>query len=142
MKQRRSRRRLHGEDGQAMLEFALILPIVLLILCGILDFGWMYYNQLALNNICREGARYAVVSTAESHETDGILRHIENFIDDTYPIDDIVVTVTYTKPLDPLNGDVVVAAEKEFHYLTPVISTVTGKQSRTLTAQVVMKVES
>ncbi len=143
MKKRRTRRWLRrGEDGQAMLEFALVLPIFLLILCGILDFGWLYYNQLALNNICREGARYAVVSTAEDKTTDGILRHIENFIDDTYPIEDIVVTVAYTKPLDPLSGDVVVAAEKEFQYLTPIISTVTGQQSRTLTAQVVMKVES
>ncbi len=142
MKKRRTRRRLRGEDGQAMLEFALVLPIFLLILCGILDFGWLYYNQLALNNICREGARYAVVSTAENHDTSGILRHIENFIEDTYPIEGIVVTVDYTKPLDPLSGDVVVAAEKEFRYLTPIISTVTGKPTRTLTAQVVMKVES
>ena len=143
MKKRRTRGRFRrGEDGQAMLEFALILPVFLLILCGILDFGWLYYNQLALNNICREGARYAVVSTAEDHSTEGILRHIENFIDDTYPVDDIVVTVSYTKPLDPLSGDVVVAAEKEFQYLTPIISTVTGQPSRTLTAQVVMKVES
>lgn len=125
-----------------MLELALVLPIFLLILCGILDFGWMYYNQLALNNICREGARYAVVSTAETNDTEGILRHIENFIEDTYPMDDIYVTVSYTKPLDPLSGDVVVAAQKEFHYLTPVISTVTGSDSRTLSAQVVMRVES
>lgn len=66
-----------------------------------------------------------------------------NFHDQfTYPMEDIVVTVTYTKPLDPLSGDVVVAAQREFHYLTPIISTVTGKPSRTLTAQVVMKVES
>ena len=142
MKKRRTRRRFRGEDGQAMLELALVLPIFLLILCGILDFGWLYYNQLALNNICREGARYAVVNTAESHETDGIQRHIDNFIEATYPIEEIVVTVSYTKPLDPLSGDVVVAAEKEFHYLTPVISTVTGQPTRTLTAQVVMKVES
>ena len=70
-----------GEDGQAMVEFALILPILLLILCGIIDFGWLFYNQLALNNICREGARYAVVNTAEDHSTDDILRHIDNYIE-------------------------------------------------------------
>lgn len=142
MKKRRSRRRLRGEDGQAMLEFALVLPIFLLILCGMLDYGWLYYNQLALNNICREGARYAVVSTAEDHTTDGIQRHIENYVEDTYPMQDIEVTVTYSKPLDPLNGDVTVTAQKEFRYITPLISTVTGEQSRMLTAQVVMRVES
>lgn len=130
------------EDGQAMLEFALILPIFLLILCGIIDFGWLFYNQLALNNICREGARYAIVNTAADHSTDEIMRHIDNYIEGSYSLGEVDVTVTYTKPLDPVGGDVKVAAEKEFRYLTPVISTVTGRASRPLVAEVVMKVES
>jgi len=131
-----------NEDGQAMVEFALVLPIFLLILCGIIDFGWLFYNQLALNNICREGARYAIVNTAEDHSTNAILTHIDNYIDSTYVIGDVDVTVKYTKPLDPVGGDVKVVAEKDFKYLTPIISTVTGKPSRKLVAEVVMKVES
>lgn len=131
-----------NEDGQAMLEFALVLPIFLLILCGIIDFGWLFYNQLALNNICREGARYAVVNTAPDHSTDDIIHHIDNYIESTYTLGDVDVTVTYTKPNDPVGGDVIVAADKEFRYLTPVISTVTGKPSRPLVAEVIMKVES
>lgn len=142
MKKRRLRRKLRGEEGQAMLEFALVLPIFLLILCGILDFGWLYYNELALNNICREGARYAVVHTAEDKSTQGILRHIDNYIEETYSLGEVDVRVTYSRPLDPLSGDVIVSAEKEFRYLTPVISTVTGKPSRQIAAEVVMKVES
>lgn len=130
------------EDGQAMLEFALVLPIFLLILCGIIDFGWLFYNQLALNNICREGARYAVVNTASDHSTDEIHRHIDDYIETTYVLGDVDVTVTYTKPLDPVDGDVVITAQKEFKYLTPIISTVTGKPTKMLGAQVVMKVES
>ena len=66
------------EDGQAMVEFALILPIFLLILCGIIDFGWLFYNQISLNNACREGARYAVVNTADGADTQAITAHIEN----------------------------------------------------------------
>ena len=130
------------EDGQAMLEFALVLPIFLLILCGIIDFGWLFYNQLALNNICREGARYAVVNTAPNHSTDDIIHHIDNYIEGTYTLGDVDITVVYSKPNDPVGGDVTVAAEKEFRYLTPVISTVTGRASRPIVAEVVMKVES
>ena len=131
------------EDGQAMLEFALVLPIFLLILCGIIDFGWMFYNQLALNNISREGARYAVVSTAADNSTDEILHHIEGYIDDTYPVlGDVDITVKYTTPLSPVGGDVIVSIEKDFSYLTPIISSVTGKPSRQLVSEVVMKVES
>ena len=130
------------DDGQAMLEFALVLPIFLLILCGIIDFGWLFYNQLALNNICREGARYAIVNTAADHSTDEIDRHIDNYIESTYVLGDVDVDVSYTKPLDPIGGDVVVSAQKEFRYLTPIISTVTGRPTRMLGATVVMKVES
>lgn len=136
------RRRLRGEDGQALLEFALVLPIFLLILCGILDFGWLFYNQLALNNICREGARYAVVNTAPNHTTDGILHHIQNYMEDTYTLGDVDVTVTYSQPLDPISGDVTVAVVEDFHFLTPLVSTVIGTDERQLTAQVIMKVES
>lgn len=130
------------EDGQAMLEFALILPIFLLILCGIIDFGWLFYNQLALNNICREGARYAVVNTAADYSMDNICRYIDDYIEETYVIGEVDVTVSYSKPTDPLSGDVTVLAVKDFRYLTPLISSVTGKPSRTLTAEVIMKVES
>ena len=71
-------KKFRREDGQSMVEFALILPIFLLILCGIIDFGWLFYNQLSLNNACREGARYAVVHTAENADTQAIIDHIEN----------------------------------------------------------------
>jgi hypothetical protein len=47
--------------GQALVEFALVFPIFLLILFSIIDFGrYVYYVQI-LNNAAREGARYAIV---------------------------------------------------------------------------------
>jgi len=45
------------EKGQAMVETALVLPLFLLILCGIIDYGWIFSNQLMLNNSSRDGAR-------------------------------------------------------------------------------------
>ncbi|MEL7655570.1 MAG: TadE/TadG family type IV pilus assembly protein [Bacillota bacterium] len=52
---------LKKEKGQAMVEFALVLPILLTLLCGIIDFGWIFGNQLMANNACREAARYTAV---------------------------------------------------------------------------------
>jgi len=49
------------ENGQAMVEFALVLPILLLLVAGIIDFGWLYYNQLTANNASREAARYIAI---------------------------------------------------------------------------------
>ncbi|MDH4142870.1 MAG: pilus assembly protein [Chloroflexota bacterium] len=43
-----------------MVEFALILPVFLLILSGVLDFGFMLYSRMTVINATREGARLAV----------------------------------------------------------------------------------
>ena len=47
--------------GQAMVEFALILPVFLVVALGIVDFGWAFKNYITLTNSAREGARMAVV---------------------------------------------------------------------------------
>ncbi len=65
----RGRRRTRWQRmrrGQAMVEFAIVAPIFLLILFGIIDFGrYVYYVQV-LNNAAREGTRYAIVHGANS----------------------------------------------------------------------------
>ncbi len=129
------------EDGQATVEFALILPVFLLILCGIIDFGWLFYNQLSLNNACREGARYAVVNTAENADTQAIINHIENTTTTVFANDGIDITVEYSAPNDPTSGDVTVSLEADISFFTPVLSTIMGKE-KTITSTVIMKVES
>lgn len=134
-------KRKKREDGQAMVEFALILPIFLLILCGIIDFGWLFYNQLSLNNACREGARYAVVHTAENADTQAIINHIENTTTTVFANDGIDISVKYSSPSDPTAGDVTVDMKADISFFTPVLSTVLGKE-KTITSTVIMKVES
>lgn len=141
MKKRLFSKNNKREDGQAMVEFALILPIFLLILCGIIDFGWLFYNQLSLNNACREGARYAVVNTAEDASTQAIINHIENTTTTVFANDGVDIKIEYSSPNDPTEGDITVSMEAEISFFTPVLSTVLGKE-KTITSTVIMKVES
>lgn len=141
MKIHRKSKKDKKEDGQAMVEFALILPVFLLILCGIIDFGWLFYNQLSLNNACREGARYAVVNTAEDGDTLSIINHIENTTTTVFANDGVDISVTYSSPNDPTSGDITVSMEAEISFFTPVLSTILGKE-KTITSTVIMKVES
>ena len=53
--------RLKNEKGQAMVEFALVLPILIMLVCGICEFGWIFSNQIIANNASREAARFAAV---------------------------------------------------------------------------------
>jgi Flp pilus assembly protein TadG len=47
--------------GQSLVEFALISPVLLLLLVGVLDLGRAFYIQTALQNAAREGTRYGSV---------------------------------------------------------------------------------
>jgi Flp pilus assembly protein TadG len=53
------RRRSRGR-GQNLVEFALILPVFLLLLVGIFDFGRAIYAYNTVNNAAREGGRLAI----------------------------------------------------------------------------------
>ena len=50
-------RRLRSESGAAAVEFALILPVFLVLLLGIIEFGSAYNAQILLTNAAREAAR-------------------------------------------------------------------------------------
>jgi len=43
--------------GQALVEFAFVLPILLLLMVAIIDFGILFYSQMAVSNAAWEGAR-------------------------------------------------------------------------------------
>ncbi|WP_347351559.1 TadE/TadG family type IV pilus assembly protein [Intrasporangium sp.] len=47
--------------GAAAVEFALVLPLMLAVIGGVVDFGRAFYTQVVLTNAAREGARAAVV---------------------------------------------------------------------------------
>jgi Flp pilus assembly protein TadG len=47
--------------GQALVEFALVLPILVLLLVMAVDFGRVFYGWVALNNAARVGANYAAL---------------------------------------------------------------------------------
>lgn len=61
MRRRHSPRRRAGGTGQALAEFALVIPIFVLMLLGIIETGRFIFNYEVLNNATREGARYAIV---------------------------------------------------------------------------------
>lgn len=47
-------------DGTAAIEFGLILPVLLVVLVGIIDYGHIHFTRLTMANAAREGARVGV----------------------------------------------------------------------------------
>jgi Flp pilus assembly protein TadG len=53
--------RNRSQRGAALVEFALALPLLLVVIAGIVDFGFAFQRQEVITNAAREGARLAVL---------------------------------------------------------------------------------
>jgi Flp pilus assembly protein TadG len=86
-------RRSRGQEGSAAVEFAVVLPILILLLAGFFDFGWLFYWQHSASNASRAGVRYAVqaklVGGVSTPYTDA---EITTFVNNNYGAD-LAVTV-------------------------------------------------
>ena len=60
---RRALARAGGESGVAAVEFALILPVLMTLLLGIIDWGYFFFLSETVVNAAREGARIGVVQS-------------------------------------------------------------------------------
>jgi len=58
----KKRIQIRNEQGQAMTEFALVLPVLALILFAVIQFGIVFNNYVTLTDATRAGARKAAVS--------------------------------------------------------------------------------
>lgn len=67
----RTDRRLRSERGVAMVEFALILPLLMLVLVGIFEFGRVFNYWIDSTHLANEGARWAVVNRAPGNDLQG-----------------------------------------------------------------------
>lgn len=129
------RRRTESNRGQALVETALVLPLVLMILLGIAQFGLIMNAQLTLQNAAREGARMGATGGDDS-----------SVISRVYLVSGILVPSKMTVTVSPeeaarIQGSTVtVKTEYEMDVIIPLISGVIGPELN-LSSQVSMRVE-
>jgi Flp pilus assembly protein TadG len=96
------KKRIHirSQQGQTMAEFVMIAPIFLLLVFGIIQFGILFNNYVALTDAVRTGARQAAVSRTLPNPVGSATSRVVAAADhlDT---DELDVTVT---PYDPNTG--------------------------------------
>jgi len=66
----------HPEQGAAAVEFALILPLLSVLLFGIIEFGILFYNKAMITNASREGARAGIVYDFPTRPSDADIASI------------------------------------------------------------------
>jgi Flp pilus assembly protein TadG len=75
---RRLRRR--SERGAELVEFAIILPLLLLLMAGIVDFALLFHSYQVTTNAAREGARLAMLPGYDQAGYATALARIDNYI--------------------------------------------------------------
>jgi Flp pilus assembly protein TadG len=71
-------RRTRRSRGQAMVEFTLMLPMLLLLILGIYQFGQAYADYIQVTNAARDGGRKALVSRTDASGVADVIATAKN----------------------------------------------------------------
>ena len=108
-----------GEKGQALLEFALLVPIFLMLLFAIVDFGMGFHSWITVTNSAREGARLGAVHATTDDIRDRVYATATLINEDT----NMEVLVTNATDAGGLPGEsVVVQVDYDYDLITPLAS--------------------
>jgi Flp pilus assembly protein TadG len=121
----------HSIKGQSLIEFALLIPILLLLVFAIIDLGRIIYVYSAMQNSVREGARYGIINPLNTSEIENRVRQSAAGLDQS------VLQVQTTYPTDAIN----VRLHYSFRALTPLVPSILGVNPLLLNAQATMFVE-
>lgn len=127
--------KLQEKKGQALVEFAIILPIVLLLVMGILEFGLIMNSYLSIEHASREGARAGSVGGSDVD--------IQNAVNSVLTDHDLNRLTIQTLPSESnrTRGEALtVRLLYDYHVTVPIISAILNNTIE-LEAETTMRIE-
>jgi hypothetical protein len=112
------------QRGQNLAEFALVIPLLILLLLVILDLGRITYTYSALHNAVREGARYGVIHPADSA---AIVNYSRTYAIGLSP-DRLTIVPVYNAAAETIT----VTGQYEFRTASPILRLIFNADSYTL----------
>jgi Flp pilus assembly protein TadG len=143
---RRYQRRSSSETGNALLEMAFVLPVLLLLIAAIMDFGFLFLQYEVVTNAAREGSRVGVLP---DYQTADIEQRVRDYLTAGGLADAAATGVAYNTvalPGSGLNVNVVTVTVQypgQFMFLGPISTLIRGGPygNVTLRASSSMRVE-
>lgn len=106
-----------SEKGQSLVEFALLIPLLIIILMAIIEFGFMFNAYITISNASREGARLGSLGGSDAAV-------IERVADTTDHLNQGDMTVTVTPALRSRGDMITVEVNYDYQLITPIIAAV------------------
>ena len=135
--------RLESESGQALVEFALVLPIFLLLLLGIVEFARAWNIYEVLTDAGREGARNAVVDDPTTNDP-AIVKTLIQEAGYRAGISIDQAKITFPQGFRTGRGNpttVRIEYQHELKFLGPFLGLLTGERTLTMVTEFVMRNE-
>jgi Flp pilus assembly protein TadG len=130
-----------NERGAAATEFALLLPVFLMILFGIIEFGMIMYGREVVTNAAREGARAGIVQGPPKRTSGDITTIANSYLTGT-GVNQADVTFTPAGVGLASPNTLTVTAVYNYNFLIPYIPNVLGVPNPlVITTQAVMRHE-
>jgi Flp pilus assembly protein TadG len=92
-------RRLSDDSGAEVVEFALIVPLLLLFITGLIAFGFVFLTQITITQAAREGARYAAICKTDATCLAGVEAKVKSHAPGLDP-DLLTIDVTHSCATD------------------------------------------
>ena len=129
---------LQNNRGVAAVELAICLPILILLVCGSIEFGFFFYNQQVITNASREGARAGIVAETVSAD---IIQIVENYCNGNLinlnGANELQAGAVIVSAPDGDN-DLSVSVNYDYNFL---FAGILGFNQTTLSAQTIMRME-
>ena len=130
-----------NERGAVAAEFALLLPVLLTILFGTIEFGMIMYSRELITNASREGARAGIIQVSPKPTSGQITTIATTYLTGT-GINPADVTITVTGAGGASPATLTVATTYRYPWLIPYIPTLLGlPRPLPLTGQTIMRHE-
>ena len=136
---------LPGSEAASAVEFALLLPVLFLCVCGIFDFGNIFYQSNITNEASREAARYAATykpNPSTSPTTGPTQSAVQTHINSAFPNPPFPPLTLSLTPSPPTSTNSVTATvTNSVKIMTPIISAFFSSNPITVTGKSTMLVE-
>ena len=127
------------EEGAGLVEFAILAPLFVMLLFGLLEFGLAIYNKGVITNASREGARFGVVYATPRKTQGEIVARVQEYLTKAGFTDTANINVTGAQSSSGNPLSVTVTYPYQFQVLPNFVANFTG--SPNLTANTVMLME-
>lgn len=112
-------KKIRRENGQAAVELALVLPLLLLLIFGMLEMGWLASTRQVMDTMTREATRAGTVAATTTAATTAVNAAVTK-IKPAYLTNTVTVTVTFSTPSNFKAGDITVTTAYDLPTLTPI----------------------